>query len=121
MSVKSFPLTREQLEELAGRIPTPFYVYDEKAIRENARALQRAFSVLPGYREHFAVKALPNPFILKILSEEGLGADCSSFSELLLADMASIRGEAIMFSSNETPSEEFRKARELGAKSILMI
>ncbi|MDR0388827.1 MAG: diaminopimelate decarboxylase [Spirochaetaceae bacterium] len=115
MSVKHFPLDRERLEALAEKYQTPFYVYDEGAIRENARAIQRAFAMLPGYKEHFAVKALPNPFILKILAEEGLGADCSSLPELLLADMAGIKGEAIMFSSNETPSAEFRKARELGA------
>jgi diaminopimelate decarboxylase len=115
MNAKNFPLRREQLEELAAQYGTPFYLYDEGAVRKNAGAIQRAFALLPGYKEHFAVKALPNPFILKILAEEGLGADCSSLPELLLADMAGIRGEDIMFSSNETPSAEFRKARELGA------
>jgi diaminopimelate decarboxylase len=115
MSEKKFPLGKEQLEELAAQYGTPFYIYDEGGIRRNVRALMGAFAVLPSYVEHFAVKALPNPFILKILAGEGLGADCSSLPELLLADMAGIRGEAIMFSSNETPAAEFRKARELGA------
>ncbi|MDR1107398.1 MAG: diaminopimelate decarboxylase, partial [Treponema sp.] len=115
MSVKHFPLTRQRLEELARTYPTPFYVYDEKAIRENARRINRAFSVFPGYREHFAVKALPNPFILKILSSEGFGADCSSLAELFLAGMAGVKGEDIMFTSNETPAREYLKARELGA------
>jgi diaminopimelate decarboxylase len=116
MSVKNFPLDRARLEELEKTWPTPFYLYDEGAIRENARRMVRAFSSrFPGYKEHFAVKALPNPFILKILREEGLGADCSSLTELSLAGMAGIRGEEIMFSSNETPPGEYIRARELGA------
>ncbi|MDR0670254.1 MAG: diaminopimelate decarboxylase [Treponema sp.] len=116
MSVKNFPLDKDRLEALEKTYPTPFYLYDEGAIRDNARRMVRAFSSnVPGFKEHFAVKALPNPFILKILNDEGLGADCSSLPELLLADMAGIRGEEIMFSSNETPSAEYRKARELGA------
>jgi diaminopimelate decarboxylase len=115
MATKEFPLTKVQLEELAAKYPTPFYVYDEKAIRENARRIIKAFSVFPGYKEHFAVKALPNPFILKILAEEGLGADCSSLPELLLADMAGMKGEDLMFTSNETPAKEYVKAGELGA------
>jgi diaminopimelate decarboxylase len=115
MSIKAFPLTKTQLEDLVRRYPTPFYVYDEDAIRTNVKKLLKAFSVFPSYREHFAVKALPNPFILKILAAEGLGADCSSGPELLLADMAGIRDEAIMFSSNETPASEYQAARKLGA------
>ena len=115
MSVKTFPLSGEQLEKLAEQYPTPFYLYDEGAIRQNAKRVLRAFSVFPGYKEHFAVKALPNPYILKILAEEGLGADCSSLPELLLADMAGMKGEELMFSSNETPAKEYIKARELGA------
>jgi diaminopimelate decarboxylase len=115
MSVKHFPLDRRQLEELEKTYPTPFYLYDEGAIRRNVRDMLRAFSVFPGYKEHFAVKALPNPVILRVLKAEGLGADCSSMTELLLADMAGIRGEEIMFTANETPSREYRKARELGA------
>ena len=115
MSIKTFPLSKGQLEELTEKYPTPFYLYDEKAIRKNAKALLSAFSVFPGYREHFAVKALPNPFVLKILAEEGLGADCSSLTELLLADLAGMKGEELMLSANETPAGEYVKARGLGA------
>jgi diaminopimelate decarboxylase len=115
MSVKNFPLDKAALEELVKRYPTPFYVYDEGAIRENARRVNKAFSVFPAYKEHFAVKALPNPAILKALQEEGFGADCSSLPELLLADMAGIKGEDIMLTANETPAREYAKARELGA------
>jgi diaminopimelate decarboxylase len=115
MNNKTFPLTKSQLEDLSKQYPTPFYLYDEKAIRENAGRLRKAFSVFPGYKEHFAVKALPNPFILKILFQEGLGADCSSLPELLLADMAGMKNEDIMLTSNETPAGEYVKARELGA------
>ncbi|MDR3302238.1 MAG: diaminopimelate decarboxylase [Spirochaetaceae bacterium] len=112
---KTFPLNKQQLEALAEKYPTPFYLYDEAAIRQNARQIQEAFSVFPHFYQHFAVKALPNPAIIRILREEGFGADCSSLPELLLAEMAGITGEGIMFSSNETPSHEFRKAAELGA------
>jgi diaminopimelate decarboxylase len=115
MSVKNFPLDKARLEDLAERYSTPFYVYDERAIRENARRMVKAFSVFPSYKEHFAVKALPNPAILKILAAEGFGADCSSLPELLLADMAGIKGEDIMFTANETAAGEYRKARQLGA------
>ena len=115
MAEKRFPLTRPDLEALSRRFPTPFYVYDEAAIRENARAVRRAFSVFPSYREHYAVKALPNPFILKILADEGFGADCASLPELILADMAGMKGEDLMLSSNETPAREYRLARDLGA------
>jgi len=115
MSTKTFPLSKAQLEELAVQYNTPFYLYDEDAIRKNARRLIAAFSVFPGYKEHFAVKAMPNPYMLKILAEEGLGADCSSLPELLLADMAGMKGEELMFTSNETPAGEYIKARELGA------
>jgi len=115
MSIKSFPLSRDQLEKLSTQYPTPFYLYDEGAIRKNARRLLAAFSVFPGYKEHFAVKALPNPYILKILADEGIGADCSSFAELLLADMAGMKGEELMLTSNETPSSEYAKAKQLGA------
>ncbi|MDR0472073.1 MAG: diaminopimelate decarboxylase [Treponema sp.] len=115
MSAKAFPLSKKELDDLAERYPTPFYLYDEKAIRENARRLAAAFSAFPAYKEHFAVKALPNPCILKILAQEGMGADCSSLPELLLADMAGVKGEGLMFSSNETPAKEYLKAAELGA------
>jgi diaminopimelate decarboxylase len=115
MSTKTFPLDKAGLEALCGSYPTPFYLYDEAAIRGNARRMVKAFSLFPSYKEHFAVKALPNPFILKILADEGFGADCSSLPELLLADMAGIRGEEIMFTSNETPAREYTAARDLGA------
>ena len=115
MGEKNFPLTKAELEKLAERFPTPFYLYDEKGIVENARRIKAAFAGFPGYKEHFAVKALPNPFILKILAAEGFGADCSSYPELLLAEMAGIKGEDAMFTSNETPVEEYRAALKMGA------
>jgi len=115
MSTKTFPLSKGQLEEIIRDFPTPFYLYDEKAMRANAKRLLAAFSVFPRYKEHFAVKANPNPFILKILAGEGLGADCSSLPEMVLADMAGMKGEAIMLTSNETPAREFIKASEFGA------
>ena len=115
MSNKYFPLKSHELEKLTERFPTPFYLYDEKGIIDNANAIKAAFSVFPGYKEHFAVKALPNPFIMKILAAQGLGADCSSYTELLLAEMAGIKGEDAMFTSNETPASEFLAARKLGA------
>ncbi len=108
-------VTKEQLEEIAAKYPTPFHLYDEKGIRETARALNKAFSWNPGFKEYFAVKATPNPTILKILREEGCGTDCSSLTELLMSERCGIRGDEIMFSSNETPAEEFVKARELNA------
>jgi diaminopimelate decarboxylase len=95
--------------------PTPFHIYDENDIRENARKLLKAFSWAPDFKEYFAVKATPNPYILKILQEEGLGADCSSLAELILSEKAGITNENIMFSSNDTPAHEFCKAKELGA------
>lgn len=115
MAEKTFPITRVKLEEIIKTYPTPFHIYDEAAIRANLRRLYKAFSWAPSFREHFAVKAAPNPALLKILREEGAGADCSSLPELLLADMAGIRGEAIMLTSNDTPAEEFQKAVDLGA------
>jgi len=115
MSEKRFPLSKAELEELAGRYPTPFYLYDEKGIVENARGIKAAFSGFAGYKNHFAVKALPNPFIMKILAAQGFGADCSSYPELLLAEAAGIRGEDIMLTSNATPANEYREARRLGA------
>ena len=115
MNTKAFPLSKGQLEEISRDFPTPFYLYDEKAIQENARRLLAAFSVFPRYKEHFAVKANPNPYLLKILAAEGLGADCSSLPELLLADMVGMKREAIMLTANETPASEYVKARELGA------
>ncbi len=115
MSEKKLPLSREQLLEIIREHPTPFHIYDEAAIRSNARKLLEAFSWVSQFKEYFAVKATPNPYIMKILKEEGFGADCSSLPELLLAERAGIYGEEIMFSSNDTPAGEFIKARELGA------
>ncbi len=115
MTQKNFPLDKNALEKIARQYPTPFYIYDEKAIIENARRIKAAFSVFPTYKNHFAVKALPNPYILKILAAEGFGADCSSYPELLLADMAGMKGEDIMLTSNETPASEYEAAKKLGA------
>jgi diaminopimelate decarboxylase len=115
MTEKTFPLTKLQLESIAAQYPTPFYLYDEAAIRHNAQAIRVAFSQFPHFIEHFAVKALPNPVVLAILADEGFGADCSSLTELLLADRAGIKGEKIMFTSNETPASEYVAARNLGA------
>ncbi len=108
-------VTKEQLENIIQTYPTPFHIYDERGIRENARRLKKAFSWNPGYREYFAVKATPTPGIMKVLQEEGCGFDCSSMAELLLSQRTGTVGEGIMFSSNETPAEEFAKAAELGA------
>ena len=107
--------TREKLEEIAKEYPTPFHLYDEKGIRENARALKEAFSWNPGFKEYFAVKATPNPFILKILQDMGCGTDCSSETELMLSKACGFTGHDIMFSSNDTPPEELKMADELGA------
>jgi diaminopimelate decarboxylase len=115
MNKKYFPLDKNALEKLTQKFPTPFYIYDEKAIIENVRRIKSAFSVFPGYKNHFAVKALPNPYILKILAAEGFGADCSSYPELLLAEIAGIRGEDVMFTSNETPANEYKIAIQMGA------
>ena len=108
-------VTKDQLEAIAAQYPTPFHIYDEKGIRENARRLKAAFAWNPGYREYFAVKATPTPAILKILKEEGCGCDCSSLTELLMSEKCGITGEHIMFSSNDTPAEEFQLADKLGA------
>mgnify|MGYP000952649271 CR=1 FL=1 len=105
----------EQLKVIARKYPTPFYLYDEKGIRENARKVRKAFAWNRGYREFFAVKATPNPYILQIMKEEGCGTDCSSLTELMLSDAAGFRGKDIMFSSNMTPDADFRLARKLGA------
>jgi len=115
MNEKKFPLDKDALEKIAQKYPTPFYVYDEKAIIENVRRIKAAFSVFPSYKNHFAVKALPNPYILKLLASEGIGADCSSYPELLLAEMAGMKGEDIMLTANETPASEYRAALKMGA------
>ena len=103
------------IREIAKTVPTPFYLYDEAQLRARVRALKRAFSWDPAYKEYFAVKALPNPAILTVLRQEGCGMDCSSMAELVLANAVGNRGEDIMFTSNDTPAAEFVKARELGA------
>ena len=107
MSEKNFPLNKEQLEQLTQSYETPFYLYDEKAIRENMRRFTKAFSIFPSFKEYFAVKACPNPYIMKILKNEGCGADCSSLPELILAENAGMLGEEVMFTSNETPAKEY--------------
>ncbi len=108
-------VTKEQLTEIVKKYPTPFHLYDEKGIRENARRLKQAFAWNPGFKEYFAVKATPNPTILRILKEEGCGADCSSLTELMMSERVGLSGDEIMFSSNDTPAEEFVKARQLDA------
>ncbi|MCR5032295.1 MAG: diaminopimelate decarboxylase [Lachnospiraceae bacterium] len=108
-------LTKEQAQEIAKTYPTPFYVYDEKGIRENAEAVKKAFSWNKGFREYFAVKATPNPYLINILREYGAGTDCSSMTELMLSKAMDIKGEEIMFSSNDTPAEEYAYAAKIGA------
>ena len=108
-------LTEEQAQEIIQDVPTPFHVYDEKGIRENARRINKAFSWNKGFREYFAVKALPNPIILQILKEEGCGVDCSSLTELMLSEVCGFTGSDIMFSSNDTPAADFELADKLGA------
>lgn len=109
-----FPLSKAQLDDLISKFPTPFYLYDEKAIRENMQKFTKAFSIFPVFREHFAVKACPNPYILKILAQEGCGADCSSLPELILSKKSGILGKKVIFTSNETPAEEYKYAYESG-------
>ena len=108
-------VTKEQIEEIAKTYPTPFHIYDEKGIRETARALFKAFSWNKGFKEYFAVKATPNPFIMNILRSEGCGFDCSSYTELLLSGQVGAEGHEIMFSSNATPDDDFRLAYKMGA------
>ena len=114
MEKKTF-VTREQLEEITKTYPTPFHLYDEKGIRENAKRVKEAFAWNPGFKEYFAVKATPNPRILEILRDYGFGTDCSSATELMMSEAAGFTGHDIMFSSNDTPAEEFQMADEMGA------
>lgn len=100
-------VTKEKVEKITKIYPTPFHLYDEKGIRENVKALKEAFSWNKGYKEYFAVKATPNPFLIDILKEYGCGCDCSSYTELMMSEALEITGEDIMFSSNDTPAEEF--------------
>ena len=114
--MKKLPfVTKEQIEEIVKTYPTPFHIYDEKGIRANAQALKEAFSWNKGYKEYFAVKATPNPFLINILREYGCGCDCSSYTELMLSEAMGITGSDIMFSSNDTPAEDFAYAHKLGA------
>lgn len=115
MSEKKLPFTKSQVEEIIKKYPTPFHIYDEKGIRENAKRLKKAFEWNKGFKEYFAVKATPNPHILKVLKSENFGGDCSSLAELVLCEKVGITGENIMFTSNETPAKEYSKAKELGA------
>lgn len=116
MTNKTLPFTKAQLEELTSQVPTPFHVYDESAMRENARRFKKAFDWVPGgFQNFFAVKALPNPYVLQVLKEEGMGADCSSLGELELSKAVGILGDQIMFTSNDTPAKEYARAKELGA------
>ncbi len=108
-------VTKEQIEKIVKDYPTPFHIYDEKGIRERARALNAAFSWNKGFKEYFAVKATPNPVLLDILGQENCGTDCSSLTELIMSEKVGFKGEDIMFSSNATPAEDFKKAAELGA------
>ena len=115
MIMKTPFVTKAQVDEMIKKYPTPFHLYDEKGIRENARKLYQAFSWNKGFKEFFAVKATPNPTILRILKEEGCGTDCSSLTELMMSDKLGFTGDEIMFSSNDTPAEEFVLAKKLGA------
>ena len=111
---KYFPLNNQQLKDLVKKYPTPFILYDEKSIRENMEKFTKAFSIFPKFREHYAVKACPNPYILKILADCGAGADCSSMPELMLSEISGIKGDHVIFTSNETPAEEFVLAFKQG-------
>jgi diaminopimelate decarboxylase len=114
MEKKPF-VTKEQLDEITKQYPTPFHLYDEKGIRENAERVKKAFAWNPGFREYFAVKATPNPTLMKIMKEYGFGCDCSSMTELMLSEACGFSGDGIMFSSNVTPAEEYQKAESIGA------
>ena len=107
-------VTKEAIQEIVKTYPTPFHLYDERGIRENARKVKEAFSWNPGFREYFAIKATPNPFLVNILRQYGCGADCSSLTELMLCSAIGMKGEEIMFSSNDTPAEEYALAASLG-------
>lgn len=115
MSEKNVPFTKEQIEEIIKKYPTPFHIYDEEGIINNVRKFISAFSWAPHFKEYFAVKATPNPYIMRLLQKEGVGADCSSLAELLLCEKVGILGKDILFTSNDTPYEEYAKAIELGA------
>ena len=115
MATKQLPFSKDQIEKIIESYPTPFHIYDEKAIRENARYFKRAFSWNEGFKEFYAIKAAPNPYLMKMLKEEGFGIDCSSIAELELAKRVGMSGKEIMLTSNDTPAYEFRLAKDLGA------
>jgi diaminopimelate decarboxylase len=115
MTEKLLPFTKEKLEEIIAKYPTPFHIYDEKAIRNYARKFLKAFSWNKGFKEYYAIKAAPNPYLMKILRSEGFGIDCSSLAELELAERVGMLGEEIMFTSNDTPLKEYQKAKSIGA------
>ncbi len=115
MTTKQIPFSKPQLEKIIEQYPTPFHIYDEKGIREYARKFIKAFSWNPGFKEYYAIKSAPNPYLMKIMREEGFGIDCSSYAELMLAEQLGMSGDEIMFTSNDTPVYEYKKAIELGA------
>ena len=115
MAEKTIPFSKEKLEQIIKQFPTPFHIYDEKAMVEYAQKFTKAFSWNPGFKEFYAIKAAPNPYLMKTLRKQGFGIDCSSMAELVLAEKLGMRGEEIMFTSNDTPASEFKKACELGA------
>ena len=115
MTTKQIPFSKSQLEKIIEQNPTPFHIYDEKGIREYARKFTKAFSWNPGFKEYYAIKSAPNPYLMKIMREEGFGIDCSSYAELMIAEKLGMSGDEIMFTSNDTPVYEYKKAIELGA------
>ena len=115
MTKKYIPFSKQQLEKIIEQYPTPFHIYDEKGIREYARKFTKAFSWNSGFKEYYAIKSAPNPYLMKIMREEGFGIDCSSYAELVIAEKLGMSGDEIMFTSNDTPAYEYKKAIELGA------
>jgi diaminopimelate decarboxylase len=112
---KQIPFSKKQIEKIIEQTPTPFHIYDEKGIREYARKFNRTFSWNAGFKEYYAIKSAPNPFLMKIMREEGFGIDCSSMAELVIAEKLGMSGDEIMFTSNDTPAYEYKKAIDLGA------
>src|SRR5574344_217078 len=115
MRGKKLPFSKEQIEKLTEKYPTPFHIYDEKGIIDYAKYFNNCFSWNEGFKEYYAIKACPNPYLMKILKNQNFGIDCSSLAELILAEKVGLRGDEIMFTSNDTPAEEYQKALELGA------
>lgn len=115
MTEKKLPFTKAELENITKTYPTPFHIYDEKGMRQYARKFNKAFDWNPGFKEYYAIKSAPNPFLMQVLKQEGFGIDCSSIAELILAEKVGLKGEQIMFTSNDTPAYEYQKALDLGA------